>query len=275
MADFASTDHLVASMAQRADRFVFMKRTDESGSLAYVLGNLGSTWILSGFPSAGPTPTTAVAVDKTTAGALANFTNAGGSDSLRLCDIDAISQNTIGTFYLYDRLIHCGGLSGTSVAVQTINTPAIPRGDTNGVGVVGFLECYTNLGATPQVLAVSYTNTLNASGRAGTVSIPASLNLCKMVPILLQAGDLGIKSVQSVQLPGSTGTVGNFGITLARRVCSMPLAASGTSNTPVHRSGFNLGFPHIDNNACLWVVLHAHGATDGEVHGGFTLLRTG
>jgi len=272
---FTNMDNLIAGMAQRGERFWFSRETDEAISNSHAQGTLCSLWATSGFPSPGVAPTTAAVCTKATTGALANFTNPSGGEHCRLVDIDGVCSNGPGCAFLFDRLIHCGGLSGTNVGVQTINTPAITRGDTTGVGVWVFFENYTGGGGTSRILSINYTNSANASGRTGTLTIPTNLIENGLIRMLGQAGDVGVKSVESVQLSGSTGTVGNFGITMAWRICSLPTGAPGLSNTPYSRAGGALRYPRIEADACLWLVGGAPDSISGVLQGGFSLFKTG
>lgn len=270
MADLASVNALIDSLANRSQKFTW----DKTPIISSVnLGDKISWWLATGFPTAGVgAGLTAVIPVSTTQGSLVKFTNPGGGSVARLQSMYTTVQNNLSVMVLFDRLVHMSGLSGTDTAVKTINTPALNRGNTNGIGVVGFVEGYTNLGATPQTLTVSYTNTAGTAGRTGTAAIPATFRQGRLIDIVLQTGDLGIKSIETVQLSGSTGTAGNYGITLAR-----PIADSLTANvnkTKV-RSGLVFGYPVIEPDACLWLVSECLSGSTGVGAGGFTLFTTG
>jgi hypothetical protein len=121
-------------------------------------------------------------------------------------------------------------MSGTTTTSQTIasgpmtatrwspnysgiyTNPDAITGDANEI----LVEIYTSLGGTAQTITAVYTNSL---GVAGQVTQAVALNHLQgqVTRLPLAAGDTGVQSVTSVLLSGSTGTAGNFGVTLAHR----------------------------------------------------------
>lgn len=202
------------------------------------------------------TPTTPVACDSSTSGAVGQNNTASGNNYLVGCESKFVRATTL---LIYDRLCHQGGLSGNVTGAQTTNLPtaALTR-YTSGEGVMMAVEVYTSLGVTASTLSVSYTNSSGTSGRTSPeigVTNTSPLNYIQsgsffMLP--LQSGDTGVRSVESVTLSVATGTVGNFGITLLK-----PLAMIRANGADPDRGNFvdgNLlgGIPSIANNACLW-----------------------
>lgn len=268
MADFSVVSDYVASLANRGQCFSY----DKTNNPTTVIAGTYSSWLSTGFPGPGVAPSTAVVPTSATAGALAKFTNPGAGGVLHLHDVSCLSLTPPATVELWDRLSHMGGLSGTVTTSQTVNTAAIDRGDLNGIGVVGWVEVYTTLGGTARTLTVTYTNTAGTGSRTGTAAIPISMQATAMVRIVLQAGDIGIKSVQSVQLSGTTGTAGNFGITLARRILLVPTA---TTNVPMLRSGLDIGIPVVEASACLWATQSPFATSGlGTIRGGLRLVAS-
>ena len=132
-----------------------------------------------------------------------------------------------GCYIVVDRLSHQGGLNATATGEQTTNLPTAPLPRfTDGKGVMIAIEIYTQIGTTARTITVSYTNELGVSGRtspavqfggsgyreAGRIFIPS-----------LQSGDIGVKSVESITISDSTGTAGNFGITLFKPLFLIPI----------------------------------------------------
>ncbi len=272
MADLVSTDDLIDSECNRTQGpFTYEK----SVTMVAGTGQIWSQWLGVGRPEAGVAPGAAAVPTSTTAGALARFTNPTSGETLRMLKYYAIAGNSTSALTLYDRLVHSGGLSGVVTTAQAVNTPALTRGDTTGIGVVGFVECYVALGATPRTLSVSYTNTAGVAGRTGSASIPANMLASRMVAITLQAGDLGIRSIETVTLSGTTGTAGNFGVTMARRIEGFNVGMQGQNNVPMHRTGLNLALPKIEADACLWHLIRSLTAGSGIHRGGFSLLSSG
>ena len=125
-------------------------------------GRLHSLWSYEGLPSAGATPTSAAIPDNTTTGGLKQASNTSGYEKFlyQFC----MGGLYPGSFIVYDRLMHCGGLSGTVTTAQTVQgSPAsvsLTRYNTNStcVGNMIMVEIYTGIGATARTITASYTN---------------------------------------------------------------------------------------------------------------------
>jgi len=125
----------------------------------------------------------------------------------------------IGNLLLGDLLVTYRGISATSALAQDLSTVGSAAGrsilpryqDGRGVGI--FADVTTQLGATPQTLTVTYTNSLGASGRVATILTVGNAPVSRSVggtgsnpfALRLQAGDVGVRSIQTAQLSGSTG----------------------------------------------------------------------
>lgn len=233
-------------------------------------GGFISSWTYSGFPGAGTTPSAAVATDSSSTGAipLPTFSNQLWLTHALLShsNISGPPDAGYGWAMLCDRLSHSGGLSGTLNTTQTTNLPtaALTR-YTSGDGVHAALEYYSAVGTNSGVTATaSYTN---QAGTAARTSLAIAANRAagwgmtgNMHPIPLQVGDSGFKSVESVTLSATTGTAGNFGVTLYKPLASWPL------NAPVLTSGIDLAgnIPEITASACLfWVIMQYNAQQNG------------
>ncbi len=207
-----------------------------------------SGWKATGVPTAGATPTTAVTCDRTTVGALAVPAPAG-SNTWHLMEM-WLGADSGSTISVLDRLAHMGGLSGTSTSAQTVGV-SLPARWTDYDTVQVYLEVYTALGSTAVSATISYTNQDGTSGRTGSLpsdgSSYANANMF-MGPFTLADGDTGVQSVQSVTLSASTGTAGNFGITLARQLAVVPCSSSYRG---WRARWTNLGLPDLSTSPCL------------------------
>ena len=172
---------------------------------------------------------------------------------------------------LYDRLFHIGGLSGTSTAAQTVQgspaSPALTR-YTGGTGNIAFYEIYTQIGTTLRTLTMTYTNQAGTTGGTSTIGIGGSSfrEVTRMQRIPLAAGDSGIQSIQTVQLDVSTGTLGNFGITIAQPLAWIPVNVAGTMGWRDYTTGLP-GIPVIDPDACLALMFIPVTSTAPELTG--------
>ena len=236
---------------------------------APIAGRGCSLWTYDGMPAGGAVPTSAAIPDRTTTGAIP-FTAPGGSREKHLIGA-SITPLTAGVYLLYDRLLHIGGLSGTSTGSQTVQgspaSPALTR-NTGGVGNMAWYEIYTIIGTTGTTLTMTYTNQGGTGSRTSTINIGATgfREVTRAQRIPLAAGDTGIQSIQSVQLTGTTGTVGNFGITIAQPLAWIPVGAAGTSGWRDYSTGLP-GIPVINPDACLSLMFIPAATTAPEVWG--------
>lgn len=224
---------------------------------------LYSLFAVAGTPGAGASPGTAsgASCDDTTAGAL-RMQNAAGGSAVYLAGGDFFLGNvndqpdTIQVV-LFDRLVHTSELSGTSLIAQTVNSAALPARASSGEGVEAWMHVWSALGTTNATLTVTYTNTTPTGSRTGTITRSASGNFNQagaMFPMQMQSGDTGVVSIQSAIWSGTTGTAGNFGFVLAKRIATLTITPT-KSRIDWHETGL----PQVDNDACLFAALAQFG----------------
>jgi hypothetical protein len=242
---------------------------------APIAGRGCSLWEYDGMPSKGDVPTIGAIPTKSSNGAIP-FTAAGGGRDKHLIGA-SIAPLTSGVYLLYDRLFHEGGLSGTSTAAQTIQgstpNPALTR-NTGGAGNIAFYEIYTIIGTTSTTLTMTYTNQAGTGSRTSTINIGATgfREVSRMQRIPLAAGDSGIQAIEQIQLTATTGTAGNFGITIAQPLAWIPVNVAGTMGWRDYTTGLP-GIPVIDPNACLSLMFIAGGATAPELFGSLATIE--
>lgn len=254
-------DSIVAALGSGGGEDAFFCKD----SITTTAGRWYSLFKSTSIPSAGSTPSTGAgdAPTAATAGAL-QFTNPSGTNQKYLLSFGG-GGPTAGQLMLYDRLVTTSGLDGTNTGSQTVNSTALTR-HTDGVGVQCAVEVYTALGATPRTLTVTYTNSDGTAGRTGTISIPASPQAQSfIIPMSLQSGDKGVQSVQSVQLSGSTGTAGNFGITLFYPIALIAFNANDYKERDMVLQLSNL--PTLQSNSCLAIAALATTTSLGQIMG--------
>ena len=212
------------------------------------------------FVPAPTTPTTSIALNKDSAEALAGIP-AVSTGSLQLLGARLTASNKAGIcVILVDILNVSGGLNATLTTAQTTNLPtaALTR-YTSGVGVMAGIIVYTQLGTTATTYTVSYTNQAGTSGRTSTASTIGGTSFREvnlLLPIPLAAGDTGIRSIESVTLAGTTGTIGNFGVCLFKPLAmlSMESFTSVAILDMVSTGGVTGQFAEINSNACLSIL---------------------
>lgn len=237
-------------------------------------GKLQSSW--TSVPFAGSAPTTATACNNGTTGAITwerLGLHSAPTKVRRLAFLDAKQVNT-GTAsntgaLLIDRLSHQGGLSAIVTTAQTTNLPtaALTR-HTSGEGVMIALELYSIIGTTATTVTVSYTNQAGTAGQityatafGGTGNRAAGL----MLILPLADGDTGVRSVESVTVLATTGTAGNFGVTLIKILDWCPVTQVVIPDGKVGYDAFLGGgglCPVVDNNACLQLCVVANATSN-------------
>lgn len=221
-------------------------------------------------PNAGAAPgTTARQCGRATPGNLLGFNPSALTLTtlpLWLAELElqiAGASRQVGNIVLVDRLADVSGMSGIVTTAQTAN--ATPNRYTNGSGVIAAVEVYTGTGATTTTLTMSYTNELGVAGRTSKViatiaSMPAGI----IMPIPLADGDRGVQSVQTATLAATTGTAGNFGITLYKPMAVFPTNTMSPDGNSVYRQMLGAMQEHSDD-ACLEIWLQSNGGTASGV----------
>lgn len=247
-----------------------------------IIGRLSSMWRWDGAPGAASqtAPTTATVLTNATAGSLQQVTPGGGRKK-RLLGMVA-SGLVAGTLIVYDRLIQHGGLSGTTTGSISTNfpsstTPALTR-FTSGVGVEAWAEIYGVLGATGTTWKLSsYTNSAGATTHVSqliTIGNTNAKEVDRILPVALASGDKGVQSVQAVQLTASTLLAGNFGLTMAYPLVSLPLPMVGVG--ALHSSFLLPGGPTdlgASSDCCLAFAWYPNTVTAPQVFGSLYFLE--
>ncbi len=214
-------------------------------------------------------PTTVTACDRTTVGAMKQA-NASSGKQLWLISMEMNGTHG-GALTLYDRLLHIGGLSGTSTSAQTVGG-SITR-NTGGVGNQIWIEINTQVGGTSTTLTVNYTNQAGASKTSPAVAIgnTSFREETRLIRVPLFAGDTGVQSVQSVTLAATTGVAGDFGVVIAR-----PLA-TGVFDSAGSRLFRNLllcgAAVPIPDDACLAMAWNCGGTSPARGDFGFHFVE--
>lgn len=201
-------------------------------------------------------PTTATALSKANTTALNYYLPNYSPETPYLIGARVGTAGAQGIYFVVDRLSHQGGLDGTLTTAQTTNLPtaALTR-YTSGVGVMIGLTIYTSIGATATTVTASYTNQAGTSGQttiAQAIGTSTANTSSRMILLPLAAGDTGARSVESVTLAATTGTIGNFGVTLFKILGAISVSDSQLNFTGDQITGGLLGgIPDITDNAHL------------------------
>lgn len=179
-----------------------------------------------------------------------------------------------GLLMLVDRLWHNGGFTITSNTAQTVNSAAFPardnNGSTNGEGVFLGVEISAAAGAAAPTITASYTNSAGTSGRTGTNINPTANSPAAGSVFLIgqQAGDLGVRSVQSITLSASwvSGTMNLFAY---RILAALELTVA---NVPNAIDMLSSGFQRMFNDTVPMLMFIPSTTTASNIigHAGWT-----
>jgi hypothetical protein len=168
-------------------------------------------------------------------------------------------SDTTNPIIVADRLWHNSGLVLTSTSAQTINSVAFPARDinqsTNGEGVYIGFEISSNAGAGTPTFSLSYTNSAGVAGRTSNniIAVVSSSTAGIFHVMGLQAGDTGVRSIQSFTLSASM-TSG-----VAHLVAFRPLTLTQHYNVQGQQGqgwedACNLGMPQVWPGSCLMML---------------------
>lgn len=244
-----------------------------------VAGRPTSLWSLAGAPGAGAFDTTLNGVVLSSSstipdGSIPHYDPASGNSYLSRF---TGRTSTAGTLLLLDRLWHNGGYTITSTAAQNSTTPTWPSRcptsgaddtpGTTGHGVMLACEISAATGAGTPTITCSYTNSNGTAGRTGTniLATAASAAIGATYFIGLQAGDVGVRSLQSVTL-SATWTSGTMNMVAYRVLAELELAGA---NLPGAIDAITSGFPRLYDGVVPWLVLIPNGTGAATVAGSY------
>ena len=223
--------------------------------------------IFNTFLPAPSTPTTSVVTDKTSLQSIGiipaissgRLTFLGG----RLSCMPTSTTAGGAAGIMIDLLNINGGLSGIVTTPQTTNLPtaALTR-YTSGEGVMAGVVIFTQIGNGLTTITISYTNQAGTSGRTSTATTFGQTGFREnniFIPIPLQAGDTGVRSIESVTVAATTGTAGNFGVCLYKPLAMISFeSTTGQAPLDAVSSGGIIGsLCEINADACLTFIGNA------------------
>jgi len=269
-----TTDGIVDALGNNSSRFIL----DKASIANAVAGQYYSLWRATGQPGQGAIPTTAAICINTLLGGM-NFTQQTPPATSYGGWANAVCSNAAVTIEIHDRLMHMGGLSGTSITSQTVNLDVHANiasnnlaeriGDANYSDIQWFMEWYTDTGATASNATINVTYNDGTSGDLTVVAVGGTLRASRMIALngLVPAASSGkfIRDINTVILSASTTAVGNFGFTATRPRITMPL---NIANKTEIFDWAALGFPEIYNESCIWPIQLCSTTTTGTVRGG-------
>lgn len=265
-------DGLIAALAN-GERFPFHK----ASATAEGAGTWHSLWKVAGFPPAGANPPLFSAGSgyiptRTTTGAFP-FNNPTNDAYLAKLGVQGA---TVGTLIIYDRLWACSGFNTTTLTAQNVTTPGsltAARDPNNGLDVEPWFEVYTAPGATTATWTITGVDSAGNTGVTWTYTHPANAeSVGQMMPCVNggTAVNRGIRQVTSLTCSASSGTAGDVGITLLRRLAEIPITLANIGNI---QDAIALGLPYVADDACLAMMVMCSTTNTGVMNGQLVIAK--
>jgi hypothetical protein len=224
------------------------------------LGKPTSFWAVGGAPGAGSfngslTGGTYSSTGGLVAGQIPHVDPPSGNAYLARfsCSVSAAP----GIVMLCDRLWDNGGFTITSNTAQSLpNSVPWPArdatGTTNGVGVVLGVEISATVGAATPTITVGYTNSSGTAGRSASNIDPttSAAGTNAFFRIGLQAGDVGVQSVQNLTLSASWVS-GTMNLVAYRVLATVEIPVTAYTGTV---DALTSGFPQIFNGTVPFLI---------------------
>ena len=236
-------------------------------------GTWHSLWKTAGLPAAGATPPAYTAGSgyiptRATTGALGQA-NAGSGNELRAIALDA-SAATAGKLIVYDRLWACSGLATNTTSTQTVTTPGsltagrLRDGSADYSDLEIWLEVYTAPGATGATWTVTYVDGAGGGSKTATYTHPANAEsvgqMMPVIPVTAGSPAAGVQSITSFACSVSSGTAGDIGITIVRRLAALEAPLVNVGN---FKGALDLSLARVCDDACLAMMVQCSTTNTG------------
>lgn len=236
-----------------------------------------SMWAAVGDPGAGTlavgNTTTGVLFDDTTAGA--PLINAFGGGAIGYLAAAQWRNSAQGGGILFDRIWGAGAVTGTALGTTSFSaqpsiTGRLPSGPDYGSLEI-WLEITTTFSATATTVSVTYTNEAGTTGRStGATGSLTGITTPRLVRMGLQAGDKGVRSIDSVTVGGTVATAGAFNVLLLRRLAEFDLRVANALDS---QAWDMTGAAQVFDTSCLMVAVQPDSTTSGAPVMNLTILN--
>lgn len=267
-------DNLVKALGNNSSRIVL----DKASIASQTANSYCSLWRATGQPGQGAIPTVVATCNNTTVGTI-GFNQQTSPSTSYGAYLEIATGNAAMTMELHDRLANMGGLNGTLTTAQSVNldlntllaTDNIDtrKGDANYSDVQWWLEWYTATGVTAVTATIVVTYNDGTTGNLSVLSFAATRPASHMIPLnsLIPSAQSGkfIRGIVSVTLSATTGTAGNFGVTVTRPRMTL---SSPFANFKFIADWAQLGLPEIYNSSAIFPIVLTSTTSTGTVRGG-------
>ena len=267
-------DNLVKALGNNSSRIVL----DKASIASQTANSYCSLWRATGQPGQGAIPTVVATCNNTTVGTI-GFNQQTSPSTSYGAYLEIATGNAAMTMELHDRLANMGGLNGTLTTAQSVNLDLntllatnnidTRKGDANYSDVQWWLEWYTATGGTAVTATIVVTYNDGTTGNLSALSFAASRPASHMIPLnsLIPSAQSGkfIRGIVSVTLSATTGTAGNFGVTVTRPRMTL---SSPFANFKFIADWAQLGLPEIYNSSAIFPIVLTSTTSTGTVRGG-------
>lgn len=267
-------DNLVKALGNNSSRIVL----DKASIASQTANSYCSLWRATGQPGQGAIPTVVATCNNTTVGTIGFNQQISPSTSYGAY-LEIATSNAAMTTELHDRLANMGGLNGTLTTAQSVNLDlntllatdniGTRKGDANYSDVQWWLEWYTATGGTAVTATIAVTYNDGTTGNLSVLSLAATRPASHMIPLnsLIPSAQSGkfIRGIVSVTLSATTGTAGNFGVTVTRPRMTL---SSPFANFKFIADWAQLGLPEIYNSSAIFPIVLTSTTSTGTVRGG-------
>jgi hypothetical protein len=273
-----NSDNLVTALIAAPSNRSYIKAPISSEGA----GTFQSLRLSAGYPTAGAAPPAFSAgagyvPTKATLGAFP-FVNAAVDGDLAVLKFSSQSS-TAGTVFAADRLWHCSGFSTLVTTAQTIITPGtLPaaRNPNTALDVEPWLEIFTAPGATAATWTLTGTDALGNANRTWIYAHPANAETVgQKMPMFpggaSPAAAMGCAVPTSLTCSVSSGTAGNVGLVLLRRLATASLTAANIGDV---QDILRTGGPPVFNNSCVELFVLCTGTTTGTILGDLVICES-
>lgn len=236
-------------------------------------GTWESLWRVSGNPTAGAVPPaynsgSGYVPTSATTGSLGQTNSA---QQLRLNGMSAASS-VAGTLILYDRLWACSGMTTNAITTLNVTTPgSLPTGrlrdgSSDYSDVEAWIEFYTAPGATGGNWTLTYVDGAGSAGATAVYVHPANAETVgQMMPFPMSASAApGVQQVTSLGFSAASGSAGSVGITLLRRLATIPMLVA---NVEGYKNALDLALERVRDDACLALMVMCSTTSTGIIQG--------
>ena len=267
-------DNLVKALGNNSSRIVL----DKASIASQTANSYCSLWRATGQPGQGAIPTVVATCNNTTVGTI-SFNQQMSPSTSYGAYLEIATGNAAMTMELHDRLASMGGLNGTLTTAQSVNLDLntllatnnidTRKGDANYSDVQWWLEWYTATGATAVTATIAVTYNDGTTGNLSALSLASSRPASHMIPMnsLIPSAQSGkfIRGIVSVTLSATSGTAGNFGVTVTRPRMTL---SSPIANFKFIADWAQLGLPEIYNSSAIFPIVLTPTTSTGTVRGG-------